>query len=102
MDKLPTIAQLHNQRKKILDLLAIERAYNPRVFGSVARGEAGPESDYDIVVELEAGLRGFEAFDHLDRLEKSLGQLLNRPVNIVTAAHDSAFALRVRREAMPI
>jgi len=30
-------------------------ARNVRVFGSVARGEAGPESDLDIPIDLEPG-----------------------------------------------
>ena len=30
-------------------------AFNVRIFGSVARGEAGPESDIDFLVEMEPG-----------------------------------------------
>jgi hypothetical protein len=40
------------------------------LFGSVARGESGPESDVDLLVEFERpiGLRFFELIDHLEDL----------------------------------
>ncbi len=52
------------------------------VFGSVARGEAGPDSDVDIVVDFdEDSIPGLFEFVHLKRhLEKVLG----RPVDLVT------------------
>ncbi|HVC99874.1 MAG TPA: nucleotidyltransferase domain-containing protein [Candidatus Dormibacteraeota bacterium] len=78
------------------------RASNVRVFGSVARGDAGPGSDYDFVVDLDAALGGLAASDHLDRLEQELRGLVGRPVHVVTARHDSAFARRVRLDAQPI
>ncbi len=34
-------------------LLASYSATNPRLFGSVARGEAGPNSDIDILVDMD-------------------------------------------------
>ncbi|WP_017317340.1 nucleotidyltransferase family protein [Mastigocladopsis repens] len=40
-------------RKEILEIPAKYGAYNVRVFGSVARGEAKPESDVDFLVEIE-------------------------------------------------
>lgn len=30
-------------------------AHNHRIFGSVARGESGPESDIDLLVKMEEG-----------------------------------------------
>ena len=49
------------------------------VFGSYARGEAGPASDVDLLVELERPL-GWELVDVKTYLEEALG----RPVDIVT------------------
>ena len=46
---------LKSKRLEILTIAARHGAHNLRVFGSVARGEAGPESDLDILVEMEPG-----------------------------------------------
>ena len=46
---------LKARRREILRLTAKHGAYNVCVFGSAARGEAGPESDVDFLVELEPG-----------------------------------------------
>lgn len=53
------------------------------VFGSVARGEALPESDIDLLYELAPGARlGFDLFD----LEDGLADLFGRPVDLVSKA----------------
>jgi predicted nucleotidyltransferase len=53
-------------------------ASNVRVFGSVARGEDGPESDVDLVVDLApgTGLVGWAT------LERELSQVLGAPVDV--------------------
>jgi len=52
------------------------------VFGSVARGEAGPDSDIDLLVDFEPGARiGLFAFA---RLQRSLEELLGTKVDLVT------------------
>jgi predicted nucleotidyltransferase len=53
---------------------------NIRVFGSVARGEANPESDIDLLVEYVPGHGGFAFVDFCDAVE----QLLRRKVDVVT------------------
>ena len=45
---------LKDRREDILRIAAQHGAHNVRVFGSVARGEAGPDSDVDLLVELES------------------------------------------------
>jgi len=50
------------------------------VFGSVARGEAGPKSDVDILVEFE----GRATFDRYMGLKFFLEDLLGRRVDLVT------------------
>jgi predicted nucleotidyltransferase len=50
------------------------------VFGSFARGEAGPESDVDILVELTD-----PTFDHYMDLKFRLEDVLKRPVDLVMA-----------------
>jgi hypothetical protein len=42
---------LASKREEILRLAEKHGAINVRVFGSVARGEAGPDSDVDFLVE---------------------------------------------------
>ena len=51
-----------------------------KLFGSVVRGEAGPESDIDILVEFSRPI-GLLAFV---RLKHRLAELLGRPVDLVT------------------
>jgi predicted nucleotidyltransferase len=51
------------------------------VFGSVSRGEATPDSDVDILYELEPGARlGWD----IEELADELGVLLGRPVDLVS------------------
>jgi predicted nucleotidyltransferase len=50
------------------------------IFGSVARDEAGPDSDVDIIVEVNRPFGYFELFD----LEQYLAQLLGRRVDLFT------------------
>jgi uncharacterized protein len=46
---------LRSKRQEILAIAARHGARNIRVFGSVARGDAGSDSDIDILVEMESG-----------------------------------------------
>jgi len=73
-------ARLEAKRRDILRLAAEYGASNVRVFGSCARGEAGPDSDVDIVVELEAGRSLFD----LGGLLMDLQDLLGCKVHLVT------------------
>jgi len=51
----PTLAMLRARRGEILALADQYGAYNVRVFGSVARGEATPTSDVDLLVNFSPG-----------------------------------------------
>lgn len=42
---------LYEKRQEILEIAARHGAFNVRIFGSVARGEADEQSDVDILVE---------------------------------------------------
>src|SRR5947208_5104376 len=53
--KTPLEEILHRRRDEILSLAARRGAFNVRVFGSAARGEADPRSGVDFLVELEPG-----------------------------------------------
>lgn len=53
------------------------------VFGSVARGEARPDSDLDLLYVLAPGRHlGFS----INRLEDELSELFGRPVDLVSKA----------------
>ena len=71
---------LKEKREEILRIAASHGARNVRVFGSVVRGEAGPESDVDLLVELEPD-RGL--LDHAG-LMLDLQELLGCRVDVVT------------------
>ncbi len=71
---------LQNHRDEILQLAAKYGAYNVRIFGSVARGEADADSDIDFLVEMESGKTLFD----LGGLLMDLQDLLSCRVDIVT------------------
>jgi len=67
------------------------------LFGSVARGEAGPQSDVDILVEFE----GPATFDGYMELKFYLEDLLGCPVDLVTVrALKAKIRPYVEREAI--
>ena len=55
------------------------------VFGSVARDEAGPESDIDVAVRLGEGFSqgGLDCFWQLEQLQQRLSRLLGCKVDVV-------------------
>lgn len=73
---------VQSKRETILQLAARRGARNVRLFGSVARGEAGPNSDLDFLVDLEPG----RSLLDLGGLLMDLQRLLDRKVDVVTEA----------------
>jgi len=74
-------------------------ARDVRVFGSVARGDAGPDSDVDLLVNLEPG----RSLLDLGSLLMDLRDLLGREVDVVTEAGlRSRIRQRVLAEARPL
>jgi hypothetical protein len=90
---------LKEKREDILRIATQHGASNVRIFGSVARGEARPDSDVDFLVELESGR------SLLDRvaLIQDLEDLLGTKVDVAT---DKGLRERVRdrilNEAVPL
>ncbi len=64
---------LTTKREEILRIAARHGATNVRVFGSVARGEAGPESDVDFLVDVGPNRSTFFPAGLLADLEDALG-----------------------------
>lgn len=78
MDKEQVIRILREKRPA----LARFHVRSLSVFGSVVRGEAGPDSDIDILVEFEPGARvGLFSFA---RLQRYLEEILGRKVDLAT------------------
>ena len=77
-----TVEQLRRRRTDVLRIAAARGASNIRVFGSVARGDAGPDSDVDILVDLEPG----RSLLDLGGLLMDLQGLLGTEVDVVTPA----------------
>jgi uncharacterized protein len=90
---------LQAKREQILALAARHGAHNIRIFGSVARGEAGPNSDIDVLVDLDPGRSLFDLGGFLMDLQ----DLLGRKVAVVTEKGLHWYIRdRVLKEAMPL
>lgn len=95
----PLGRRLRQRRRSILACAAFHGAQNVRVFGSIARGEDRPDSDVDLLVDLDKGTGLFA----LEALRRELSEILSVPVDI---ALSDSLRPRVReeveREAIPI
>ncbi|MGH7961400.1 MAG: nucleotidyltransferase family protein [Candidatus Binatia bacterium] len=90
---------LRDKRAEILRIATQHGARNLRVFGSVARGEARPDSDVDFLVDVEAG----RSLLDLGGLLMDLQDLLHCPVDVVTEQGlRPRMRERVLREAVPL
>ncbi|MFZ1426616.1 MAG: nucleotidyltransferase domain-containing protein [Geminicoccaceae bacterium] len=70
-----------------------------RLFGSVARGEAGPASDVDLLAEIDrTRVADFSLLD-LIAIQHRIGDQVGRPVQILTAPDKLSPRLRVAIEA---
>jgi predicted nucleotidyltransferase len=90
---------VRNKREEVLRIARQYGARNVRVFGSVARGEATPDSDVDFLVDMEPGRSLFD----LGGLLMDLQELLGRRVDVVTERGlRERLRERVLREARPL
>lgn len=86
-------------RAKILELAARHGARNVRVFGSVARGEIGPESDIDLLVDMEPGRSLLDLIGFWQDTEEFLGC----KVDVITDGGISPYLKeRIYSEAVPL
>ena len=87
------------KRTEILRLAARYGVKNLRVFGSVARGQAGPQSDVDFLVDLEQG----RTYLDLGAFLLDAQDLLGRRVDLVTEkALNAVIRDRVLAEAVSL
>ena len=73
---------ISKHRKQIIALAEQRGAKRVSLFGSRAMGTSGPNSDVDILVELEAGRTAFA----LGGLQQDLEDLLHMKVDVLTPA----------------
>lgn len=89
--------QLH--REAVRQLIQKSRVQNPRVFGSVLRGDDKDGSDLDLLVDPTPGTTLFD----LGGLQVELEDLLGVPVDLLTPQDlPVRYREKVLREAAPI
>lgn len=71
---------LESKKSEVMRLARIHGARDVRVFGSVARGDAGPDSDIDFLVDMESGRSLLDLVAFWQELE----DLLGRKVDVLT------------------
>ncbi|MFN8459241.1 MAG: nucleotidyltransferase family protein [Anaerolineae bacterium] len=73
---------LQHKREEIVRIAASHGARNVRIFGSLARSQARPDSDVDLLVKLDAG----RSLLDLIAIKQDLEDLLGCAVDVVTEA----------------
>jgi predicted nucleotidyltransferase len=90
---------LVTRRGEILQIAAQHGASNVRIFGSAARGDSGPASDIDFLVDMEEG----RSLLDLVGLWQDLEELLGRKVDVVEPEGLHWYLRdRVIKEAVPL
>jgi uncharacterized protein len=89
-----TLEGLRRRRPEILRVARNRRAHRIAAFGSVARGEARPDSDLDLLVDFEPGT---SLLDHVD-----LEELLGVEVDVVARSALKPRDERIRAEAVDL
>ena len=89
---------VQQRRGEIRAVAASHHACGISVFGSVARGDDGPGSDVDFLVEFEPGASLLD----LMRIQDDLEALLGCPVDVVSAGGLKPRDEHTRREAIAL
>jgi predicted nucleotidyltransferase len=90
---------LKEKRQAIMTVADKHGAHSVRVFGSVARGDSGPESDVDLLVKMEEG----RSLLDLSAMVLDLKELLG--VNVDVVSEDGLYWLlrrKILKEARPL
>jgi predicted nucleotidyltransferase len=94
-----TLDDLRRLREEILAIARRNKAYNVRVFGSVARGDATPTSDVDFLVSFEEGASLYD----LSGIVLDLKDLLGCDVDVADdQTRDRDFLKRIARDVIAL
>ncbi len=97
----PTLEDLRAQREEIFALVERYGAYNVRVFGSVARGKASPDSDIDLLVSFREDASIYD----ISGLWQDLQDFLGRSIDLVIDDHhqrSERFMRRISRDIVTL
>ena len=90
---------LNDKRIEIVRIAKANGATRVRIFGSFARGTARPNSDLDLLIDLEPGRHLLD----MVAIKQDLEDLLGRPVHVVTEAAISPYMRdEILRDAIPL
>jgi uncharacterized protein len=90
---------VEDKRAEIVRIARLNGATRVWVFGSFARGTASPDSDFDLLVDLEPGRHLLD----LIAIKQDLEDLLHRQVHVVTESSLSPYVrAKVLRDATPL
>lgn len=78
----PSLGGLRSRAAEVEALVRRHGVDEVKIFGSVARGEAEPDSDLDVLVDLDRGAGLLQ----LAALQSELEDLLGCPVHVVTTS----------------
>jgi predicted nucleotidyltransferase len=93
------LERIQQQKKQIFAIAKQHGLVRLRLFGSVVRGEETPQSDIDLLVDLEPGRSMFDLGGALIQLQ----ELLRRKVDIVTEGGLHWYLKeKIMQEAVPL
>ena len=93
----PTLHALKERRDAIVPLVALHGGKNLRLFGSAARGDSRPDSDIDLLVDLEPGRGARDMTELAIDLEEALGHRIDLVID-----DGSPAAAAIAAAAVPI
>ena len=91
---------LRENRREIIAILNQNHAYNPEVFGSVARGDDSEASDIDLLIDFDVKKQGLLPLAHIaDTLSEKFHQQFDLVPRSVIAEHVASHAMK---EVVPL
>lgn len=93
----PNLALVRAHRDEIVQIAGRRGISEIRIFGSVARGDATPASDIDLLVDFDTSHRGLDLFAFAREVEELLGHRVDVGTEVHRVIRD-----KVDAEAVPL